>query len=100
MNPVSSADVERSRKFLALVLQRVSSVGQNRIAEQLATSESTISRLVSTDLERVCQVLTVLGLKVVPCEMKCYEPRKIAILLELARDHLSQLENVEQLSFD
>lgn len=100
MNPVSAADAERSRKFLALALQRMSSIGQNHVAEQLGTSESTVSRLVSAELERVCQVFAVLGLKVVPCEMKCYEPRKIAILMELARDHLNQLETVEQLSFD
>lgn len=100
MNPLSAADAERARKFHALVLQKVASLGQRQMAEQLATSESTVSRFVSSDLERACVVLAVLGLKVVPGEMQCYPPAKIAILLSLARDHLNQLEKPEQLSFD
>jgi len=100
MAPLSSAAAERSRKFHSLILQKVSQIGQNNIARDLSISESTISRFVSSDIEKLCAVLSVLGLKVVPVEMKCYEPRKIAILMELACDHLNQLETVEQLSFD
>lgn len=40
------------------------------------------------------------GLKLVPIEMQCFSPRKVAILMELARDHLNQLETVEQLQWD
>jgi hypothetical protein len=100
MTPVSAADAERARKFQGLVLQRLASVGQRHVAEQLTTSESTVSRFVSSDLERVCLVLAALGLKVVPGEMQCYPPDKIRILLCLARDHLNHLETPEQLSFD
>lgn len=100
MTPLSSAVAERSRKSHALTLQRLASIGQVKVAEVVGASESTVSRFVSTDLERACIVLAALGLKIVPVEMKCYEPRKIAILMELARDHLNQLDTVEQLSFD
>lgn len=100
MSQISATVAERSRKYLSLALQRISSIGQIHVAEQLGTSEATVSRCVNDNLERVCQVLAAAGLKVVPAEMKCYEPRKIAILMELARDHLNQLETVEQLSFD
>lgn len=100
MKPVSASVSERSRKAHSLVLQRFASVGQVTVAEMIGTSESTVSRFVNTDLERSCQIFAALGLKVVPIELKCYEPRKIAILMELARDHLNQLETVEQLSFD
>lgn len=100
MSPVSSAVAEKSRKYQSLVLQKVSSAGQNRIAEQLDTSEATVSRVINADLERVIQLLAVLDLKVVPAEMMCFPPRKIAILMELARDHLNQLESPEQLTFD
>lgn len=100
MTPLSSAVGERSRKAHSLVLQRFASVGQVKVAEMIGTSESTVSRFVNTDLERSCQIFAALGLKIVPIELKCYEPRKIAILMELARDHLNQLETVEQLSFE
>jgi hypothetical protein len=100
VSPVSAANAERSRKFHSLALQRISSIGQNRLAEELRTSEATVSRFVSAELERACVVLATLGLKVVPVEMQCFPPRKVAILMELARDHLNTLENVEQLSFE
>lgn len=100
MKPISAAHAERARKFQTLILQRSAAVGQKAAAEQLDTSEATVSRLVSGDLERVCALLAVLGLKVVPNEMQCYAPEKIRILLSLARDHLNQLESPEQLTFD
>lgn len=100
MNPVSSSVAERSRKYLALSLQRISSVGQKAISEQLGTSEATVSRFVSADLERACQVLAAAGLKVVPCEMKCYPLDQIDAILTLARGRLAEVESAEQLSFE
>jgi hypothetical protein len=101
MNPLSAADAEKSRKYHALALQRIASVGQKAIAERLDTSESTVSRLVNGgDLEKVVLVLAIVGLKVVPSEMKCYSSDTISALLNLTRDHLNSLETPEQLSFD
>lgn len=100
MSTVSSAIAERSRKAHSLALQRLASVGQAEVARQLDTSESTISRHVSDHLERACAILVSVGLKVVPAEMQCFPPRKVAILMELARDHLNQLEHVDQLSWE
>ena len=100
MTAVSCAITERSRKAHSLALQRLASVGQAEVARILDTSESTISRAVNNELERACAILAAAGLKVVPADMQCFPPRKVAILMELARDHLNQLENVEQLSWD
>jgi hypothetical protein len=52
------------------------------------------------DMFRALQILAAAGLKVVPADMQCFPPRKVQLLLELARDHLHQLENVEQLQWD
>jgi hypothetical protein len=100
MKPISSSDAEKSRKFLSLALQRISSTGQKSLSEQMGTSEATISRLVNGDLEKVLLALAIVGLKVVPADMQCYPPEKIQILLSLARDHLNQLETPGQLSFE
>lgn len=100
MNTVSSAIAERSRKAHSLALQRLASVGQAEVARALETSESTISRAVNSELERICSILAVVGLKIVPTDMQCFPPRKVEILMELARDHLNQLEKVEQLQWD
>jgi hypothetical protein len=91
---------ERARKYVSLALQHISAVGQNTVASEIGVSPPTVSRFVSDDLERACQVFAAVGLKLVPTDMQCFPPRKIAILMELARDHLNQLENVEQLSWD
>jgi hypothetical protein len=99
MTPVSPADAEKARKFHSLVLQKISAFGQRQMAEELKTSESTISRYVASDLERACGVLAVLGLKIVPTEVRMYEPRKVELLIELARDHLNNA-TPEQFSFD
>lgn len=100
MNRVSNNVAERARKFHALALQRTASVGQRQVAEELRISEATMSRFVSGDLERACQVLAVLGLKVVPAEMKCYPKDQIDAIFTLARASMNRVADVEQLSFE
>ncbi|WP_321914802.1 CII family transcriptional regulator [Paraburkholderia sp. J11-2] len=100
MTAVSATVAERSRKAQSLALQRISATGQNTIADEIGLSAATVSRWVGEDLERACQVLSAAGLKLVPAEMQCFPPRKVAILMELARDHLNQLETVEQLQWE
>lgn len=100
MKPVSAAVVERARKFHSLALQRVASVGQNEIAEQLQVSEATVSRFVSADLERWCQVMSIIGLKVVPTDMKCYPKDQIEAIFTLARASMNRVDDIEQLSFE
>jgi len=102
MDPLSPLDAERARKTVAFCLQRISREGQNTIAERVGTSPSTISRFISdTDgLERACKVLIAAGLKIVPDTMQCFPPSKVAILMELARDHLNYLQRPEQLAFE
>lgn len=100
MTAVSSAVAEKARKFHSLALQRVASVGQTNIATQLQVSESTISRFVSADLERACEVMAILGLKVVPVDMKCYPKDQIEAIFTLARASMNRVEDVEQLSFE
>lgn len=98
--PVSTEVAERSRKYFSLAFQRVTSLGQVTIAEQLSTSEATVSRTVNAELERVCQVLAVVGLKVVPKELRCYQEADINALFILAKGSLERMESPDKLSFD
>lgn len=99
-------DSARARKTHAFVLQRISRAGQNHIAEELGVSASTVSRLIGetskpvSDLELACKVLVAAGLKVVPASMQCFPPAKVAIFMELARDHLNYLQRPEQLAIE
>lgn len=100
MEQSSVPKTERARKYVSLAMQHISAIGQNTVASEIGVSPPTVSRFVSEDLERACQVFAAIGLKLVPVDMQCFPPRKVEILLELARDHLKQLETVEQLSWD
>lgn len=102
MSTVSSEVAERSRKFHSLALQRVASVGQVNISAKLGVSEATISRfiLMPENLERACQVIAALGLKVVPAEMHCYPREEIEAIFTLAKSSMNKLDTVAQLQFD
>lgn len=89
-----------ARENLSLSLRCIGRVSQKQIAEEIGVSDATVSRFVSDDLPRACRVLAAAGLKVVPVEAATYDPAKVQLLLELARDHLKQLETVEQLQWD
>ena len=89
---------ERSRKYLSLVLQGVASVGQKPIADALDVSEATISRHLSEGhLERSIRVVERAGCKVVPRDMKCFNPKDIDAILHMARCWMRHVESAEQL---
>lgn len=93
-------DPERSRKILALIFQRLSSAGQARVAEAVGVSESTISKMKAGDLELVSRILSYCGLKVVPVEMRCFNPEKIGAILTLAKDNLANISGPEALTWE
>ena len=95
----STAVDEIARKSHALALRRIAQHGQNQVAAALSVSPTTISRHLSEDdgLTRSLKILAAAGLKCVPVDFQCFSPRKVSILLELARDHLAQLQHVDQL---
>jgi hypothetical protein len=102
---VSIPPTAKARTYLSLALQHVAKVGQDTIGTHIGATGvdgSTVSRFMSDekDMFRALQILAAAGLKVVPADMQCFPPRKVQLLLELARDHLHQLENVEQLQWD
>ncbi|WP_186065090.1 MULTISPECIES: transcriptional regulator [Burkholderia] len=99
---VSPDYAAKARRFRDAALHAIARVGQITIAPHVGCDDSTLSRFMSDEkgMLRACTILALLGLKVVPAEMQCFPPRKVAILMELARDHLNQLESVEQLQWD
>lgn len=83
-----------------MILQRLASVGQANLARELGTSEATISRWKAEQAEQCAAALSILGLKVVPVEFRCYRPDMVQALLTLARDKLDQIEQPEQLAWE
>lgn len=100
MASLSPAIAEIARKNESTVLRALASHSQARIAEQLGVNESTVSRFKDGGLTQATALLAACGLKVVPCEMQCFHRDKVGALLTLARDHLAQMEQPEQLSWE
>lgn len=73
---------------------------QTAIAAAMGVSESTVSRLMSDHLDKLALVLAHAGLKVVPVAMQCFAPDKVDALLTLAKAHLSQIQNSDQLTWE
>lgn len=88
---------ERARKNQTLILERLASVGQAKLAETLKTSESTISRWKAEQVEQCAKALSALGLKVVPTEARCFDPKHIDAILQLAKLKMSEIEGPDQL---
>lgn len=85
MGSVSSQSSERSRKNLTVILKALAGVGQAVAAGFMGVSESTVSRMKESELEKFCDLLSAVGLKVVPIDYHCYPEDEIAALRVLAR---------------
>jgi hypothetical protein len=91
---------ERAQKNQTLILTRLQSVGQARLAEALNTSESTVSRWKAEQIEQCARALSALGLKVVPTEARCFDPKQIEAILQLAKLKMSEIEGADQLMWN
>lgn len=100
MNAASPTTDERARKNLTTILQGLARVGQTSAAEAMKVSESTVSRMKDSDLERLAALLAVMGLKVVPVQFKCYRPDDIEPYIQLARQHMRTVTSVHDLLDD
>lgn len=84
--PISNqGPTARAREIESLILRRLSSVGQRQVAEAIGLSESTVSRWKEGEIERWSKVLVLLGLQVVPDDVKCHPAEYIESLKTLSR---------------
>ena len=99
MAAMSPTPPENARKIAQVVFQTLSRVGQNEVAQALGISDSGVSRL-KENIPHFAGMLDRLGLKVVPAEMRCYDEKTLASILELARQRMDQLKSPLQLAQD
>ena len=72
-----AANPALARKSQSTILQRLASVGQKPVADALAVSEATVSRMKGEGVESFTAFLAALELKVVPAGHRCYAPEYI-----------------------
>jgi hypothetical protein len=100
MAAVCPAPDEMTRKAVSLIFQRLASVGQARLAEQLSLSEAEVSRWKSEKAEQCARIICALDLKIVPRQMRCFDPKKIDAILELAKAHLEGINGSDELAWE
>lgn len=101
METVSAPPGELARKNLSVALREIARTGQNRIADEIGVSAPTVSRFCSEgDLERACKVLAAAGIKCVPIEYQCFPKNTVAAFMQLARERMNDLQNVDQLQWE
>lgn len=92
---------DRSRKNESAILHALASVGQANLATGMEVSESFISRLKSNgDLGKTAKMLALLGLKVVPTSMVCFDPQYVEHLRALAKIGLNAPASEQVLDWD
>lgn len=99
MAALSPPPDERTRKIVKTIFQALSSSGQNTVAQALGISEATVSRM-KEGTPQYAAMLSMLGLKVVPVAMKCYDEATLASILHLAQERMAQLKSPLQLAQD
>ena len=79
------------------ILQSIEATGQSVVANCVGVDASTITRWKEGKgrIESICDLMAVLGLKVVPMDMQCYNPAKVEILWALAKDNLTRSQQVD-----
>lgn len=85
MSALNRDEAARACKTESVILRGLASVGQSTVAQRLNIDESTVSRLKAERLHQLAELLAVLGLKVVPQHMQCYDPAHIEHLQYFAR---------------
>lgn len=82
---------ESARKSLQIILQALAGTTLGPVADAIGVDESTISRMRSERFPQFVEVLTVIGLKLVPADAKLYDEEDIRALLHLSRRSLESV---------
>lgn len=99
MSSLNPTQQDRARKFESLVLQHLASTGQKPVADALGVNESTISRMKEGGIANLCEMLAVIGLKIVPADMQCYRAEDIEPYIQIAKQHLERMQSARELEW-
>lgn len=84
------------------IRQAIDSTGQPTVAKCIGIDTTAITKMKSAqgtakhgDIERICHLLAVCGLKIVPANTKHYDAAKIEILFRITKDHFQRLDAVD-----
>lgn len=82
-----------ARKNESFILQRLSEVGQTRVAELTGLSETMVSRMKDGQIKNVCLLVAACGLKVVSGDSMEIDQSELAALETLSKKWLEARSN-------
>lgn len=107
---MSKLSIEMSasaRNDVARILNALATSNNSAIAEQLHIDPSSLSRMKNdkkannlTEIETLCELLSCLGLKVVPKEYQSIDKSRVEALLVMSKSWMSRIESVDDLFHD
>lgn len=107
MSKVSVELSASARNDVSRILQGLALSNQSELADQLKVDPSTVSRMKIdrknnglTEIETFCELLSCLGLKVVPKDYQSIDKERVAALLVMSKSWMNRIESVDDLFHD
>ncbi|TCB71600.1 transcriptional regulator [Acinetobacter sp. ANC 4216] len=107
MNKLSIELSASARNDVSRILQALAKGKNSDIAEQLGVDPSTISRMKNdkknnglTEIETLCELLSCIGLKIVPKEYQSIDKSRVEALLVMSKSWMNRIESVDDLFHD
>ena len=107
MSKVSPELSASARNGISRILQSLANCRQSELAEQLGVDPSTLSRMKTdrknndlTEIETFCELLSCLGLKIVPKEYQSIDKSRVEALLVMSKSWMSRIDTVDDLFHD
>jgi len=92
--------MDRARKNARILGRHVAEVGIIETANFAGIGKSTIAAWFNENRDAMGRALAYMGLKVVPANMRCYDPAEIEAILTLARQSVARMRSADDLTFD
>lgn len=90
---------DRALRFQSLVIESLNDTGHEAAAAALGVDKSTVNRLKNEHLEKLCELLVFLDLKIVPADLKCFRAQDIDPYIQLAKRHMESIDGAEALAW-
>lgn len=91
---------ERARKNARILRKRMDEVGIAKVAEGCGMSKSWVAAQYNENRDAQGLALAELDLKLVPANVRCYDPKFIDALLTFAQPLLARMKSADDLDWD
>ena len=96
-----------ARNGVSRILHGLNSGNQSEIAKHIGVDASTVTRMKNdkktnglNEVETFCELLSCLGLKIVPKEYQSIDKSRVEALLVMSKSWMSRIESVDDLFHD